>query len=89
MSVPKGAIVGETIKASDGDTGHCVVFFDRPGRIEISVSKNGLLVLHVYDGTKVDMEQPPVGGFMLGDHPVHERWVSEKPGQEGVVDHDF
>lgn len=88
---PKGAIVAETItdegKRKDP---HFVAFFDRPGRIEVSCTRNGVLVMHCYDGTKIDMHQSPVGGFMLDPKKlIEERWISKKSGEDGVVDHNF
>lgn len=93
VPVPKGAIVGETInevgKFPDPSP-HCVLYFDRPGRVEISVTRRGVLIVHAYDGTKIVETQEPIGGFVLvRGEDVDERWVSTRKGQEGKVDEEW
>lgn len=60
---------------------HFIMFFDRPGRVEVSAhgsDKDVTLIAHVYDGVTVDMEQEPLAAFdsTVGSQP----WLSLKPG---------
>lgn len=56
MKIKPRSIALETI---DANTGHVVAYFDRPGRLEVSVT-DGKLILHVYDGTEIDEDQLPL-----------------------------
>ena len=40
--------------------------FRRPGHVEVVV-QDGRLLLHVYEGAEVDMEQPPLMAYEPGD----------------------
>lgn len=63
------------VLADEDKAQHFCVFFDRPGRAEVSLlanpsGKGTSIICHVYDGTKVDTEQEPLGAFdgTIGDN---------------------
>lgn len=51
------------VNKKNADRQHFMVSFDRPGRIEVSVTKSGRVIAHVYEGAEVSMEQEPLGAF--------------------------
>jgi hypothetical protein len=57
----------EVIDTPNNEDGLCTDHFllsaTEPMRVEVSMSKNGHLIAHVYKGTKVDPEQRPVGAY--------------------------
>lgn len=52
-----GKITLEVFEPKNGEQDHFLLSFDRPGRVEVSVSATGKVLAHVYDGAEIDMEQ--------------------------------
>lgn len=55
-------VVGSQEEGGRGIEDSVLVTFVRPGRVEIAV-RDGRLIVHVYEGTDVDPEQPPLIGY--------------------------
>jgi hypothetical protein len=68
------------------DVQHAILYFDRPGRAEVSVEK-GQLRIHVYEGVAVDLDQPARGGFGCNDGENQSwRWGRGEPSVTAVDD---
>ena len=74
------------LEVVDDEAQHFVIVFERPGRVEVCVTRGGNVVAHVYEGARDHPEQEPLGGYD-GGLDVNRGWTSERWAREGGASH--